>query len=135
MESEALRNIKTMRQVKTSLDVARRKNARTTNNLSKSEEERAQLEAVNSKRTGQVLAKERIRFMAYEASVNKSRQRLLQSRKKLAEIINKNKALGEMRSQLQDSRWQKQDQTQQAKPAAGTPALGLERLHPIELKY
>jgi hypothetical protein len=135
MGSEALRNLKTMRQVKSSLDVARKQKTRTTNSLSKTKEELEQLETVNSRQTEQVLSKEKIRFAAYEASVEKSRQRLLKSRAKLATMINNNRALGEMRYQLQKSRWQNPDTILPAAPAVRVGTSGRERLHQIELEY
>ena len=104
MESEALRKVRTMRQVKTSLDVARSHSVRTTNSLSKTREEVEHLESLADPRLKQILDKERRRVAAYEASVDKSRQRLLRGREKLAMTINKNRALAELRRELQQAR-------------------------------
>jgi hypothetical protein len=105
MESEALRNIRTMRQVVTSLDIAGRHRCRTTNSLSKTPQETARLEGLHDRRLEQVLARERRRSAALEASVEKSRRRLLKSREKLAATINKNRALTTLRQELQKARW------------------------------
>ena len=107
MTSEALRNFRTMRQVKTSLDLAKNQRVKTTNSLSRTEEEAAYLLSLTDRRAGQILAKETKRFAAMEASVDKSRGRLLKAREKLAATINKNRALTELRYQLQRARWEK----------------------------
>jgi hypothetical protein len=109
MESGALRNIRTMRQVKTSLGVARNQKLRTTNSLSKTKEEIAYLELLTDSRLERVLAKERARFAIFGASIEKSQQQLIKSRKKLAAIINKNRALTELRRELQQARWEGND--------------------------
>jgi TFIIF-interacting CTD phosphatase-like protein len=109
MKSEALRNIRTMRDVKTSLGVARSQKLRTTNALSKTKEEIVHLESVTERRVEQVLEKEKRRFAAQEASIKRSRHRVLKAREKLAMTINKNRALTELRRQLQEGRWEGND--------------------------
>jgi len=104
MPSEALRHIKTMRHVKTSLDIARYQKSRTTNSLSRTVEEAAHLLSLDDRKVGQILAKETQRFAAMEASVNRSRERVLKARGKLAVTINRNRALTELRYQLQKAR-------------------------------
>ncbi len=103
MQSEALRNIRTLRQIKTGLDVSRRKLTRTTNSLSKAPSEVEFLESLKDRQLYQVLQKERKRFAAQQASVTKSRSRVLRSREKLAMPINRNQALTELRRELQHS--------------------------------
>jgi len=131
MEGEALRNIRTMRQVKTSLDVARSQKLRTTNSLSKTKEEIEYLESMTDSRLGQVLAKEKARFAAVDASVERSRQRLIRSREKLAATINKNRALIELRHELQRARWEGRDPIL---PKAEQPNPG-QNLRQMELRY
>jgi len=118
MKSEALRNIRTMQQVKTSLDVARSQRPRTVNSLSKTSGEK-------------VLEKEKMRFAAQEASINKSRQRLLRTREKLAMTINKNRALTELRHELQQARREGKDPVA---PKAEMPASE-QNLRQMELRY
>ncbi|MGA2671352.1 MAG: hypothetical protein ABSF21_08085 [Dehalococcoidia bacterium] len=141
MQSEALRNIRTMRQVKTSLDLAKNQRVKTTNSLSRTEEEAAYLLSLSDPQVGQILAKERKRSAAMEASVDKSRQRLLRAREKLAATINKNRALTELRHELQQSRLEGKEpipekaptQTEvKAKPKLPTRKPKLRR---VELKY
>lgn len=131
MKSEALKNIGTMRQVKTSLDVLRSQRPRTANSLSKTSGEIEYLESLTDRRLKQVLEKERMRFAAQEASINKSRQRVLIAREKLAMIINKNRALTELRHELQHRRWEGNDP---AAPEADIPAPET-NLRQVELKY
>jgi ribosome-associated translation inhibitor RaiA len=109
MPSEALRNIRTMRQVKTSLDLAKNQRVKTTNSLSRTEEEVAHLQILSDGQIEQILAKERKRSAAVEAAVDKSRRRLTKAREKLAATINRNRALTELRHELQRARWEGRD--------------------------
>ncbi len=131
MKSEALRNIRTMRQVKTGLDVLRSQRPRTVNSLSKTSGEIKYLESLTDRRLEQVLGKERMRFAAQEASINKSRQRVLRARKKLAMTVNGNRALTELRRELQRTRWEGDDP---AVPEVEMPSVG-PNLRQVELKY
>ncbi|MBI3931602.1 MAG: hypothetical protein HY325_06220 [Chloroflexi bacterium] len=129
MTSEALKNIRTMRQVKTSLDLAKNQRVRTTNSLSRTEEEADYLLSLTDRRTGQLLAKETKRLAAMEASVDKSRGRVLKAREKLATTINRNRALTELRYQLQRARWDKKV------PLKKEPPTGDGTLPRLELNY
>jgi predicted nucleic acid-binding Zn-ribbon protein len=131
MISEALRNIRTMRQVKTSLDLAENRRIKTTNSLSKAEEEVAHLKSLSDRQIEQILAKERKRSAATEAAIDKSRQRLLKAREKLAATINKNRALTELRHELQRARWEGRDSVTSKK----APLNEGENLRRIELEY
>jgi hypothetical protein len=138
MQSEALRKIKTMRQVKTGHDLARSQKIRTTNSLSRTEEEAVHLLSLTDRRIEQTLAKETKCFAMMEASINKSRGRVLRAREKLAATINKNRALTELRYQLQRARWEKTNPVPLKKepPAKGGNLLKAdENLPRIELKY
>lgn len=107
MRSEALRNIRTMRHVKGGIGVATK--VRTTNSLSKTREEIEHLKSLTDRQQEQILEKERRRFAAQELALRKSRQRVLQSREKLARMINRNRALNELRQKLQRARWDEDD--------------------------
>ncbi|MBI4296131.1 MAG: hypothetical protein HY667_03325 [Chloroflexi bacterium] len=129
MKSEALRNIKTMRQVKTSLEVAREQRFKTTNCLSRTRDEIEHTESLTDHRLGQVMAKEKRRFAVNEAAISKWRQRVLISREKLSLTLNKNRALTQLRHQLQRSRWENDDTTT---PKTQTPR---QRNHQVEFRY
>jgi hypothetical protein len=131
MPSEALRNFRTMRQIKTNLDLVRYQKLRTTNSLSKSEEEVAYLQSLTDPRVGQILAKETKQFAAMEASIDKSRGRLLRARAKLAATINKNRALTELRRELQQARLEGRDPL----PAKAEVPARKPKRHQVELKY
>lgn len=131
MKSEALRNIKTMRQVRISLDVARKQKVRTTNSLTKTQEESEHLLFLTDRCLGQTLAKESKRFAALEASIDKSRQRLLKAREKLAATINRNRALTELRHELQRARWEGGEPV----PLKKGESAGGENLRRMELRY
>jgi hypothetical protein len=113
MQSEALRNIRTMRQIKTGHDLARNRRVRTTNSLSRTEAETARLLSLADRQAAQILAKEIKRFAAMEASIDKSRGRVLKAREKLAMTVNRNRALTELRYELQKDRWEKRDSVPQ----------------------
>lgn len=131
MRSEALRNIRTMGQVKTSLDTAGSRRTKTTNHLSRTRQEIEELSAIGNPRTAQVLARERARSAAYDASVERSRQRVLKSRDRLAATINRNRSLTELRHSLQRARWDKPAPP----PTASTEAHDRLRLRETELRY
>jgi hypothetical protein len=131
MPSEALRNIRTMRQIKTSHDLARSRKVRTTNSLSKTEEEEARLQSLSDRQIEQILAKERKRSAAVEAAVDKSRGRVLKAREKLAAAINKNRALTELRYQLQRAHWDGRAPV----PLKKGPPTGEGTLPRMELNY
>jgi hypothetical protein len=131
MPSEALRNVRTMRQVKTSLDLARSQRFKTTNSLSTTEEEAAYLLSLSDPQAGQILAKERKRSAAMEASISKSRGRVLKAREKLAATINRNRALTELRYELQRARWEKRDPV----PLKKEPPTEDGNLPQMELNY
>jgi hypothetical protein len=131
VKSEALRNIRTMRDVKNSLDLIRNQRLKTTNALSKTKEEIVHLVSVTERRVEQVLDKEKRRFTAQEASIKRSRHQLLKAREKLAMTINKNRALTELRCQLQQARWEGNDPVV---PKAEMPASE-QNPHQIELRY
>jgi hypothetical protein len=135
MASEALRNIRTMRQVKTSLAVAASKKVKTASRLTRTGQEIESLESTGGRQTGQILAKERARFAAYDASVEKSRQRLLKSRERLAAIIGQNLRLTELRHELQEARWRSQEEGLPPAPPAKPAIPGDARLRQIEFKY
>ena len=137
MESEALRNIRTMRQVKSSLEVARNQRVKTTNSLSKTTEESERLASVgiNNSQTAQILAKEKARAAKFEASVERSRQKLLKSRDKMASLINRNQALTRLRHEIQQERDQKKELPSLAKPSVKPENSNYRSLRGIEHKY
>jgi uncharacterized Fe-S radical SAM superfamily protein PflX len=131
MESEALRNLRTMRQIRTGTGLARDQKLRTTNSLSKTKEEVEHLQSLSDPRVGQILAEERKRFAAQEVAIEKSRRRVLKSREKLAVTINKNCALTELRHELQRTRWEGRDPV----PTTKQPSTAHQYLKQMELRY
>jgi hypothetical protein len=137
MKSETLRNIRTMRQVKSSLEVARNQKFKTTSSLSKTPEEIENLNSIGltDNQTAQILAREKARAAKFEASVERSQQKLLNSRKKLAVLVNRNRALTTLRHEIQHERDRNKSSvsvsTSAIKPE--TPKHG--GLRGIEMKY
>ena len=137
MESEALRNIRTMRQVKTSLEVAGNQRIKTTSSLSKTTKEREHLESlgIGNSLTAKILAKEKARAATFEASVERSRQKLLKSREKMASIINRNRALTKLRHEIQQDRDQKKESPSLSKRLVKRETTKYSSFRGIELKY
>lgn len=129
MDSEALRNIRTMRQIKTGVFGSQR--LKTTNSLSRTKEETEHLESLTDRRLEQIIEKEKRRFMAQEISINKSRERLLRAREKLALTINKNRVLTELRHKLQRAR----SEAKVPAPPKTKTSIAEYLLRQIELKY
>jgi len=130
MKSEALRNIRTMRQVRTG-PLGRMEQIKTANSLGKTSDEIESLKSLSDRRLSQALEKERRHFAAQEAGIDKSRRRILKAREKLAATINKNKALTKMRHELQQARWEAKDTT----PSKREESNPEQNLREIELKY
>ena len=137
MESEALPNIRTMRQVKSSLDVSRNQRIKTTRSLSKTAEERERLESlgIDNLLTRQVLAREKARAAKFEASVKRSREKMHKCREKLATVINRNRALTRLRLEIQQDRDQKKESPPLSKPLVKRENSNYGSLRGIELKY
>jgi hypothetical protein len=131
MESEALRNLRTMRQIRTGTDLVRDQKLRTTNSLSRTKEGVEYLQSLSDPRVGQILSKERKRFSTQEAGIEKSRRRLLRSRKKLAVTINRNRALTDLRHELQRTRWERREPV----PAINEPSTVRRYPKQMELRY
>lgn len=131
MESEALRRLRTMRQIRSSLDVVGKQKVKTTNSLSKTDDEIRYLESLTDPRLAQALARESQRFAMLEARLAKSRGRMLKLRKRLAATVNRNRAVSELRRKLQRTRWEKSDP-----PLLEGQQADLERdLCQVELRY
>jgi hypothetical protein len=130
MNSEALRNLRTMRQIRVGLDLIKKQKIRTTNSLSKTRIEVQHLQSITDPKTERVLAREKRRFLTQQLSIDKSRQRLLQSRHKLAATINRNRALMELRHDLQRGLWERRDHT-----ARKTEPVAEHELRRMELRY
>jgi hypothetical protein len=131
MKSRVLGNIRTMREIKTNADVLGKQKLRTTNSLFKTEEEFEKLEGFENRQLKQVVAKEKARFAALDASVERSRKSMIRARERLALTIKKNQALTETRHELQRERWEKKDPVS---PKADSPAEG-RGLRRVKLKY
>ncbi len=139
MKSEALRGIRTMRQVMSSLDLARHQNTRTPNSLSKTWTEFRGLESTTDRQLGQILQKERSRFAASRTTVRRARERLLRSREKLAATINRNRCLTRLRQELQLSESESGDAPISREPTAQVQMAQSrdkeQNVHQLELRY
>jgi hypothetical protein len=129
MESESLRNIRTMRQAKSSLDIAKAQRIKRTNGLNRKTDQISSSDKPIDRTMERTLSNEKRRSAAFEASVEKSRKRLLQLRDKLALVIDRNEMLMEMRHDLQ-----KKAHSEHTAPTAQV-AKAPHKFNEIELKY
>jgi hypothetical protein len=125
-----------MRQVKSSLDVARKQKARTTNSLYSNNRQNQNMDSADDKGLQRILEKERRRFATQEKAVNRSREQLLKYRERLAKSVNRNQALTDMRLELQRTRFDGNHGTQPKviKPGQDKPKTE-QGLHKIGLRY
>lgn len=101
MKSEALTKLRTMRHIKSNAEVFRGQKARTTGALFRAFDNNDAPDLEKDRSFQTMLEREKRRFASRLQSVERARARLLNSRKKLAVIIDKNKALMELRRELQ----------------------------------
>ena len=122
------RTLRSMRNLKSGLDVAKGQKARTTNSLG-NEDVPAQPEASFDRGLAQILTKEQRRAAAFEASVEKSRQRLLKVKDKLATVIRRNQTLMDLRHDIQAARSEK------GKPPSVPAQKQESEFREVEFKY
>ena len=127
MKRESLRNLRTMREVRSSLEASRPDRGRTTNSLHKDNNEENTASPPDPK-IRQILLKEKMRSAAFEASVAKSQERMLRLRDKLAATIKQNEELTRLRKQMQKARWED-------KSPSGEPAAKKDGFNTVELKF
>jgi len=101
VKSEALTKLRTMRHIKSNAEVFRGQKARTTGALFRAFDNNDAPDLEKDRNFQTMLEREKRRFASRLQSVERARARLLNSRKKLAVIIDKNKALMELRRELQ----------------------------------
>jgi len=112
MKGEAISRIRTMRDIKTDPDITRAKKIKTTNSLSRTEQEMESLDSLDSiedKHLEQAPDKERRRFARQDAAVERTQKKLLDTRVNLARMLNKNRRVTELRHELQRSRYKRKD--------------------------
>jgi hypothetical protein len=134
MKSESLRGLKTARHIKSGLDLLRDRRIKTTNSLHKAPQE---LEMVlpEGRALEGMLEKERRRFASQMAAVERSREGMLKLQQKLALTINRNKALMEVRRELQRAQWEDDPQDRRSKDRVEGRDASEEEISQVELEY
>lgn len=113
MKSESLVNIKTFRDNKTDLEKRGGRKIKTTNSLSKKEEELRIMETiVDDEALNRALQKERIWFARQDLAIKGARKKLLAIRRQLAKVVNKNRKFSELRHKLQKECGDREDPAQ-----------------------
>lgn len=134
MKSESLRGLKTARHIKSGLDLCRDRRVKTTNSLRKSPQELEMVLPEDRALEG-MLEKERRRFASQITAVERSRQGMLRLRRKLALTINRNKALMELRRELQLAQWEDDPQDRRSKERVDERDPSEEEVSQVELEY
>ena len=108
MKSESLRSLKTPRDVKNSLKIGRlhRKQIMTHNQLHKPLQEEVLPDPMELSRA---LRQEKAQFKKQDLAVEKAKRKVLQERKKLAQVVAKNQEIMNLRQKLQDERWDRSE--------------------------
>lgn len=132
MKSESLRDLKTARHIKSGLDLARDQRIKTTNSLRKVPQE-VEMELPEDRTLEGMLEKERRRFASQMAAVERSREGMLKVRRKLALTINRNRALMEVRRELQRVQREDDPQDHHARGDEGDAPEG--KISQVELEY
>ncbi|MBP9014960.1 MAG: hypothetical protein KBH15_00450 [Candidatus Atribacteria bacterium] len=131
MKNESLRNIKTFRDIKTSRENREEQKIKTTNSLSKTEEELKEMYSlVDEEDLAKALERERQRFTKQDLAMQRNRERLLASRRKLAMIVNKNRKIMELRRKLQKERERRADP-----PPIATKGSKLSNFKEVDIEY
>lgn len=134
MKSESLRGLKTARHIKSGLDVLRDRRIKTTNSLRKSPQE-LEMALPEDRALEGILEKERRRFASQMAAVERSREGMLKLRRKLALTINRNKALMELRRELQLAQREEDPQDRRSKEKVDGRDTSEEEVSQVELEY
>lgn len=107
MKSESLKNLRTMREVRSSLEVCLRKKTNTLGSLNSDESVKELIsEKAPDREELQLVEKEKQRLRSFYKKVNDSQNRLLLLREKLAEKLRRNIALMKVRKELQKEVYQ-----------------------------
>jgi hypothetical protein len=131
MKSEALTNLRTLRQIRSSAEVFSGRSVKTTGSLYRPIEEAEVPDSRVDPRLEVLREKERRRFASREQAVERAREHLLESRRKLSITISRNEALTKLRKELQRAR-----REDFSSPSAGERECSFEEdVNCLEIRY
>lgn len=120
-----------------SSDIRRVRHIKTASSMFMTKEERESLQsAMDFRSLGLEARKERDKFARQDAAVEKFRRNYFKAREKLAAKINKNRAVMELRHEMQRARWRRQDPDRQ-EPSTKEMKSPISQggFNEVELKY
>ena len=129
--------IKLMAHSRNSTNIPRARDIRTASSLFMTREERESLgSAMDFRALGPEARRERDKFARQDAAAEKFRKNYFKAREKLAGKINKNRALMELRHELQQRRRAGEEPASQASNSGEVkPPVGESSFNEVELRY
>ncbi|MBM3142939.1 MAG: hypothetical protein FJ005_07835 [Chloroflexi bacterium] len=120
-----------------SSDIRRVRHIKTASSMFMTKEERESLQsAMDFRALGLEARRERDKFARQDAAVEKFHRNYFKARENLAAKINKNRAIMELRHELQRARWRRQDPHRQEPSTEETkPPISRGGFNEVELKY
>jgi hypothetical protein len=129
--------IKLMAHSRNSTDIPRARDIRAASSLFMTREERESLgSAMDFRALGLVARREKDKFARQDQTIAKFKETYFRAREKLAATINKNRALMELRHELQQRRRMGEEpDTQASNSGEVKPPVGESSFNEVELKY
>jgi len=128
--------IKLLGHTKSSLDIPGVHDIRTASSIFMTKEERESLEsAMDFRALGPEVSRERDKFARQDVAVENFRKNYFKAREKLAGKINKNRALMELRHELQQRRRMGEDPLEGGNTKEAKPPVGIGGFNEVELRY
>jgi len=129
--------IKLMAHSRNSTDIPRARDIRTASSLFMTREERESLgSAMDFRALGLEARREKDKFARQDATVEKFQKNYFVAREKLAAKINKNRAMMELRHELQERRRRGESpDPERCNPKEAKPPIGEGSFNKVELKY
>ena len=129
--------IKLMAHSRNSNDIPRVRDIRTASSLFMTREERESLgSAMDFRALGLEVRKEKDKFARQDATVEKFQKNYFVAREKLAAKINKNRAMMELRHELQERRRRGEcPDPERCNPKEAKPPIGERSFNEVELRY
>jgi len=129
--------VKLLGHTKSSLDIPRISDIRTASSLFMTREERESLgSAMDFRALGLAARREKDKFARQDQTIAKFKETYFKARERLAATINKNRALMELRHELQQRRRVGEEYTSQASNSGEVkPPVGESGFNHVELRY
>jgi len=137
MVRKLLGYIRLLGHTRNSSDIPRVRDIRTASSMFMTKDERESIDsAIDFRALGPEVRRERDKFARQDAAVEKFRKNYFKAREKLAGKINKNRALMELRHELQQRRRRGEDRDPEGcNTTEAKPPVGIGGFNEVELRY